>query len=54
MTLSLARVLYESPAIVALGPLSSALLVGFAAVDWWGRVHLTKQGEEYLESQRGE
>jgi hypothetical protein len=48
VTPDLLRILYESPAVVAMGPLWSALFVGFAAVDWWGRVYLTAAGAEYL------
>jgi len=50
MTDALAKILYESPAYVACGPSVSALLVGFARVDWWGNMHLTAAGARYLES----
>ena len=43
-----ARALYESPAYVVCGPSVSALLVGFAAMDWWGNMHLTAAGMRYL------
>lgn len=40
--------LYESPFCIAFGPLGSALLAGFAALDWWGRPYLTEAGSRYL------
>lgn len=44
--------LYESPFYIAFGPLGSALLAGFAALDWWGRPYLTQLGQDYLNSVR--
>jgi hypothetical protein len=42
---SMNRFIFEN---CPLGPLWSAILSGFAAVDWWGNVYLTKLGEAYL------
>lgn len=50
MTDAFLKALYESPAYVAWGPSVSALLVGFAAMDWWGNMYLTAAGARYLES----
>jgi hypothetical protein len=48
MTDALAKLLYESPAYVACGPTVSALMVGFARMDWWGNIHFTAAGARYL------
>lgn len=49
----LAALLYESPAVVALGPAWSALFVGFAVMGPWGEMYLTAAGSAYLESRGG-
>lgn len=46
--MALQRALYESPAVVALGPAWSALFVGFAVMGPDGRLYLTAAGEAYL------
>lgn len=39
---------YEAPAVVALGPIWSAVFAGFAVIGWDGEPHLTPLGEQYL------
>ncbi|XUM19814.1 hypothetical protein ACRAVF_19305 [Bradyrhizobium oligotrophicum S58] len=48
MTPALLRTFYESPFVVACGPLASALLAGYAALDLMGRPYLTAAGLAYL------
>ena len=41
------RMTYEAPATVVLGPLTSALVAGFAEIIG-GQIYLTAAGERYL------
>ncbi|ARQ95252.1 hypothetical protein [Bradyrhizobium phage BDU-MI-1] len=40
--------IYEAPAIADLGPLWSAVIAGFAILNWDGEAFITPAGELYL------